>query len=362
VLLLALPAIAAFPWKHEADFGEVPEMGKRWTRRPEGSNWGEFGEDDQLGSLNYITPDCVLRAVGEVRKGLSFCLSLPLDYPGGNGLVPHRVPPVLRPTQRKGAPYFNFSFSNIDQAYCDIGCDDSVTLCTQYSTQWDGLAHIGAAFDLDGSGTPVACFYNGFRAGEEILAPDERKDGLAMPLGVDRYAEKAIQSRGVLIDLDHHLGRDKQTVGLAALRQAMEHDGVTVEPGDILCIHTGYADELLKMKGTPDPHRLHNMCAALDGSDEALTAWLSETRIAALAADNFAVERHDPAAPPHGPHLLPLHHHCLFKRGIPLGELWLLTPLAHWLRANRRSTFLLTAPPLRLPGAIGSPVTPVATV
>ena len=59
---------------------------------------------------------------------------------------------------------------------------------------------------------------------------------------------------------------------------------------------------------------------------------------------------------------LPLHEHCLFKNGIPLGELWYLTELASWLRAHRRTRFLLTAPPLRLPGAVGSPATPIATV
>jgi hypothetical protein len=59
---------------------------------------------------------------------------------------------------------------------------------------------------------------------------------------------------------------------------------------------------------------------------------------------------------------LPLHEHCLFKNGIPLGELWHLTPLAEYLRAEGRTRFLLTAPPLRLPGAVGSPVTPIATV
>jgi len=337
-------------------------MTKRWTRRPEGSNWGDFGEDDQLGSLNYITPDCVLRAVAEVRAGLSFCLSLPLDYPGGRALAPHRFPPVLSPTERKGQPYFNFSFSQLAGHFCDVGCDDAVTLCTQYSTQWDSFAHIGASFELDGDGTPVPCFYNGFRAGEHILAPGDRPGGLAMPLGIDRFAEKAIQSRGVLLDLDRHFGRDKQTIGLGPLLEVSGRDGITIQPGDILCLHTGYGDELMKMKGTPDPERLHNMCAALDGADEALQNWLSETRIAALVADNFAVERHEPGVMPQGCHFLPLHNHCLFKRGIPLGELWLLTPLARWLAENGRSTFLLTAPPLRLPGAIGSPLTPVATV
>ena len=59
---------------------------------------------------------------------------------------------------------------------------------------------------------------------------------------------------------------------------------------------------------------------------------------------------------------LPLHEHCLFKNGIPLGEIWRLTPLANWLREHATIRFLLTAPPLRLPGAVGSPVTPIATV
>ena len=339
-------------------------MTKRWTRRPEGSNWGDFGEDDQLGSLNYITPDCVLRAVAEVRAGLSFCLSLPLDYPGGRVLAPHRFPPVLAPTERKGQPYFNFSFSQLAEHFCDVGCDDAVTLCTQYSTQWDSFAHIGASFDLDGDGTPVPCFYNGFRAGEHILAPDDRPDGLAMPLGIDRFAEKAIQSRGVLLDLDRHFGRDKQTLGLGPLLQVIEHDGVAIQPGDTLCLHTGFGDEVMKMKGTPDPERLHNMCAALDGADEPLQNWLSETRIAALVADNFAVEGFPYAERRETGRYagLPVHQKCLVDLGIHLGELWYLSALARYLREHRRWRFLLTAPPLRLPGSFGSPATPVATV
>ena len=59
---------------------------------------------------------------------------------------------------------------------------------------------------------------------------------------------------------------------------------------------------------------------------------------------------------------LPLHAHCLFRLGVYLGEIWYLSELADWLRAHQRNRFLLTAPPLRLPGAVGSPATPVATV
>jgi ribosomal protein S9 len=73
----------------------------RWTNRPPGSNWGEFGEDDQAGRLNLITREKVLQGIAEVQEGLSFNLSLPLDVPGGNVLNPRRHAPVLRPTLRK---------------------------------------------------------------------------------------------------------------------------------------------------------------------------------------------------------------------------------------------------------------------
>ena len=79
-------------------------------------------------------------------------------------------------------------------------------------------------------------------------------------------------------------------------------------------------------------------------------------------ATTNAVEAHPAIGQPGCCATLPLHEHCLFKLGIMLGELWYLTELAAWLREKRRSRFLLTAPPLRLPGAAGSPVTPVATV
>ena len=101
------------------------------------------------------------------------------------------------------------------------------------------------------------------------------------------------------------------------------------------------------------------------GRDEALLAWISESGLSALIADNYAVELLDAAPSPSRstPHAyLPLHEHCLFKNGIHLGELWYLTELAGWLRAHGRSRFLLTAPPLRLPGAVGSPAAAVATV
>ena len=89
----------------------------------------------------------------------------------------------------------------------------------------------------------------------------------------------------------------------------------------------------------------------------------TDSGLAVLIADNYAVEGVPSREAPRPPGAwLPLHEHCLFKLGIHLGEIWYLSELAAWLAAHRRTRFFLTAPPLRMPGAVGSPVTPVATV
>ena len=77
-------------------------MTQRWKNRPQGSNWGDFGSDDQIGRMNLITPACRLKAFQEVRQGLVFCLSLPLDYPGGNVLNSARFPPSFHAVRRDG--------------------------------------------------------------------------------------------------------------------------------------------------------------------------------------------------------------------------------------------------------------------
>jgi hypothetical protein len=143
----------------------------RWSQRPLGSTWGDFGPDDQLGRLNLLTPDKVRQGVAEVQDGSSFCLSLPLDYPGGNVLNPNRHPPVLRPTLRQGRVNFNFRFSELIEGRTDVVSDDLAILHLQYSTQWDGLAHVGSMFDADGDGLPEPVYYNGYRANHEVIGP-----------------------------------------------------------------------------------------------------------------------------------------------------------------------------------------------
>jgi kynurenine formamidase len=349
---------------------------KRWEQRPDGSTWGDWGDDDELGRINLLTPEKVLEGVREVEAGISFCLSLPLDFPGGTALNQRRYPPVLAPTEDlHGNPdtFYNVHMSEMNEGssrYVDVWADDQVTLSLQYSTQWDALAHVGAEFDADGDGVEEPVYYNGYRAGVDLVGPkpDAEGDGgrhlcFAHHLGLEHMAYKGVQGRGVLVDLAHHLGLDWRGVDLKTLKEIMAADHVVVEPGDMLLLHTGFATEVLKWNREPDPVKIHAMCTYLDARDPSLLEWIADSQISALVADNYAVEGlvgRDRDESRHS--LLPIHHLCLFRLGVPLGEMWYLDELATWLRDHNRSRFLLTAPPLRLPGAVGSPLTPVATV
>lgn len=356
---------------------------QRWKNAPPGSHWGEFGPDDQRGRMNLVDAAKVLQGVAEVREGKTFCLSLPLDVPGGQRMNPRRLPPrrysVLRDGQSAGQQGFCWSYQSEDPELTDVVNDDVVLMSLQYSTQWDSFAHVGSHFDADGDGVAEAVFYNGFRAGEHIRPgaedPNPAEPWARYPapnadaLSIAVLAEHGAQGRGVMIDLEQHVGRQRQAIGYDALMRILDADRVQVEAGDMVCLHTGFADTLLTMNRQPDVAQLHATGSGLDGHDAKLLNWITDTRLACLLADNPAVELVVPklasaaqAGNPLRQPRLPLHEHCLFKNGIHLGELWYLTELARWLRAHGRSRFLLTAPPLRLPGAVGSPATPIATV
>ncbi len=316
------------------------------TRRPAGSNWGEYGAEDRIGRLNELTDERVVRAAAEIRTGRRFCLSLPLDYPGGNVVFPFRHPPRREPVDRNGVQSVDLPLSRAREGATGVVNDDVVTLWTQYSTQWDAFGHIGSHFDANGDGEDEVIYYNGHYPG-----PD-----------VDGMATIGLQARAVMVDLHRVYGNEKIAVSYAMLAEIMREQNVTVEPGDVLALRTGWTQLLLDMRGAPVKEVVHGSCAGLDGRDRELLRWIAESGVAAIVADNVAVEHFPPKPGPPGTPLLPLHELCLFKLGINLGEMWYLNELAGWLRAHGRTRFFLTAPPLRLRGHVGSPVTPIATV
>ncbi len=329
----------------------------RWINRPEGSNWGDFGPDDQIGRMNLLTPRRRLAAMREVSEGIVFSLSLPLDFPGGR-MVPFRAPPQIHAARDGHVCHYNMVWPDGPE----ITCDDYVVLHTQYSTQWDSLAHHGMLFDADGDGVAEKVFYNGFRAGEHLEGPADDGRVCAHALGIETLATAGVQGRGILINLKAAFGMDLRPVGHDDLMRTIDAQGVEVRPGDFVLFYSGFDRMLLDMNRQPDAERLQSHCAAIDGADKRLQQWIVDSGAVALISDTMAVEFLGHFHGPPGEPKLPLHDLCLFRQGIFLGEMWYLEELAEWLLANQRHSFLLTAPPLRLPGSVGSPVTAIATV
>ncbi len=308
---------------------------KRWQNRPPNSNWGEFGPDDQRGRMNWVTREKVLQGVAEVKEGITFVLSLPLDYPGGNALNPRRHPPRIATTQRNGKQNFAYEVRQDNPMQTDVVCDDLVLLTLQYSTQWDSFAHVGSMFDADGDGKPEPVFYNGFKAGVDVVPARENPDAeswarfegsRAEALGIQNLAEHGAQGRGVMINLHAHYGRERKPIGFEELMQVLEKDKVEVEKGDMVCLYTGFADVILELAKTPDAKLLSNTGTGLDGRDAKLLQWVSDSGLAVLISDNYAVEIIPTSIFNPRPHAaMPLHEHCLFKNGIHLGEMWYLT-------------------------------------
>jgi len=338
-------------------------MTQKWTNRPPGSNWGEFGPGDQLGRLNYLTDETTLKAAQEIRVGKRFCLSLPLNVPVTDATNPRRKPPILKPVVRDGHTAFNLRVDTFDCGSTQVVSDDAVLLYNQHSSQWDSLAHIGGVFDADGDGVEETVQYNGHRI------VDDTGEGVygelgARNLGIEHMARHCVQGRGVLLNMKKHFGNESRPVSYDGVMRMLEADGIEIEIGDIVCCYTGYADKLIEFGAAVPANLPRTHCPAFDGFDRKLLQWIDDSGMAVLVSDNRAVEYEHVGRPEgmeRGPGL-PIHELCLFKLGIHLGEMWYFTEIAEWLEANGRNRFFMTAPPLHLPGAVGSPANPIGTV
>src|SRR5262249_856336 len=127
----AIPAAALFFRPTDGRASRETPVPRRWKVRPEHSTWGDFGDDDQVGRLNLIRGEGGREAAREVREGLAFCLSLPLDLPGGNLLVPQRLPPVRSiASMPNGQPFVNYPAAADNERWIDHSSDDAVLLYT----------------------------------------------------------------------------------------------------------------------------------------------------------------------------------------------------------------------------------------
>jgi len=189
------------------------------------------------------------------EDGREVLSQLPLDLPGGNAVNPKRFPPKLGPVFHppgSGRLYYNHVWEEVRPGCMDVTSDECVTLYSQYSTQWDGFAHVGSLFDADGDGTAEPVYYNGYRAGEHVRGPDDADGMGAGALGVENMALTGMQGRGVLADFHRHFGDARVAVDYDMLMQVLEKDEISVEEGDFFLFHTGWDNMILAMGGAPD--------------------------------------------------------------------------------------------------------------
>jgi kynurenine formamidase len=310
------------------------------------SNWGRWGPEDQIGTLNLIDGAARLRGVRAVRDGSSFPLGLPLSEAEGiqMGFVPGRVNPsrVMVCVNEPLSPDPEWIASS----------EDTVTLSMQCATHWDGLAHVSY-----GSGPEGGRLYNGYPAASVT------EEGATL-LGIHRV--RTLVSRGVLLDVARARGREILEPGYpitpADLDAACELGGLSVQPGDVVLVRTGQTAHLA-LPGRPglagaDPVRdLVAYTWPTPGLTVATAEWFHAHDVAAVATDTLVLE----VFPGESKDLyLPVHLLHLVEMGMTQGQNWFLDELADACAADGRYDFLLDATPLPFTRALGSPVNPVA--
>ncbi len=288
------------------------------TDAPPNSSWGLFGRDDEVGTLNFLTPERRAHAASLARRGAVFNLDLPLDLPARPFFATRKRLVHTVVTMGSG-----------------VAQDDNIDgFNTQYSSQWDGLRH----FKHREYG-----FYN--------WTSDRDASRLDGKLSIHKLAEHGFVGRGVLLDVARHthIAPDAYyAITPRLLDEVAAAQGVDIKPGDIILLRTGMA-AMLHRESPSDDVREGFACPGLDQGDETL-AWLWNHQIAAVAADNLAVE----AWPPNREKKV-LHSHAIALLGLIFGELFDFEALAEDCASDGVYECLFTAKPLMLRGGVGSP-------
>ena len=299
-------------------------------------NWGRWGPEDELGTLNFIDEAARRRGAATVVSGKAFGLGLPLSEPEGIqlGFVEGRINPtrtmvqVNQPVNAEEPEWVCFS-------------EDVLTLATQCATHWDGLAHASYG----------GVIYNGYPA-STVSADGAARCGIHRP--------GTVVSRGVLLDVARALGGGDGGGVLEPgypimpddLDSALELAGVELEPGDIVLVRTGQMVHL-----APDARDLVAYTWPSPGLTIETAGWFHRHDVAAVATDTLVFEvypcQHEDA-------YLPVHLLHLVEMGLTQGQNWVLDPLAEDCASDGRYSFLLNATPLPLTQGLGTPLNPVA--
>ncbi len=319
----------------QIDLNKIPRFSELPISKdaPEDSSWGVFGDDYELGCLNFLTPEGVVEAARLVRNGKVFRLDMKIGYGEptlfGRAIAKHKI---IRHQGADGKAW---------------GHDDMLdNYNTQEGSQWDGLAHVAH---------PRHGFYNG-------VTQDDIKSGAESKLSIHKWANKFV-GRGTLVDVFKYRndqGRPldpltKAIYSLDDLKGALKAQGTQLKPGGILLVHTGWMQAYLKapadQKREMAPINALKACGI--EASRAMAEWLWDNRVAAIGTDCPSVESWPFEKSP-------LHIWALPLAGLPLGEQFELAPLAADCAQDSRYEFMVVSAPLNVEGGIASPPNAVA--
>lgn len=288
---------------------------------PPGSSWGVFGDDDQLGTVNFMTPERVAAAARMVRKGAVFNLDLSLE-------TPH-------------PPFYNRHVMKHEITFDGIWRDTVLhNFNTQTSSQIDGLRHYMH---------PKWGLYGG------------RKEGVTEtsgPNGIEHWARRGIVGRGVLIDVGGYFERQGRPLDQAAhieidvrtVEEVLAAQRVAVQPGDILLFRFGFTpfyrgqDEAGRIRMSED-----HSAPGLAHSRE-MAGWLWDHRVVQAWSDSPALE-----AIPHPPDDESLHDYMIARLGMGIGELLDYEDLAADCLADGVYECFVTSSPLYITAGVATP-------
>lgn len=306
------------------------------------NNWGRWGDDDVLGTLNFIDAAKRIEAAALVKTGEAFSLSQSFDTDGPQKGWRRRTNPVHTMTDTG----VDAECGNQGFPHGIGGADDVIAMPLQCSTQWDGLGHI---FDRGKA-------WNGRAAGDVVTSEGDLVTGI-------QTAAAKIVTRGVLLDVGRALGSglgdddgelpDGFAITPEHLERTIELQGPssTVGRGDIVVIRTGQYSRT-RREGWGD-----YAGGAAPGLSFSTAPWLHEKEIAGIATDTWGFE----VRPNEFENAFqPLHQIAIPNLGLFLGEMWDPDALATACAEDGRYDFFISAAPLPITGAVGSPVNPIA--
>jgi kynurenine formamidase len=301
-------------------------------------NWGRWGKDDEIGTLNFTTAADIVAAARLVRKGKVISLALNYDERGPQGGK------TKYPALGRFNPIHVMTRTGTD-AYSGVldhrkirGTDDLVIMGLQSGTQWDGLGHILYYDNM----------WNGYDCRNVTSAG-------ALKGGIEKTREKMV-GRGVLLDVARALGKKSLPDGFAITNEILDftekHHGIRVRRGDYLMVRTGHIERCLSSKswdGYPG--------GDAPGFAFETVAWLHKKEIAGVATDTWGAEVRPNETEDTNQ---PWHWITIPIMGLTVGEIFDFTVLAKDCAEDKRYEFLFVAPALPITGGVGSPVNPLA--